>query len=513
MRLLGAGDNVVDRYRDLGCCFQAATRSTSPSRQAEQESRPPISGRSATSRRRGRPGRPRRGGVGVERLRIIDGPNAWADVTVVDGDRVFVGADATISAFRLDSEDLAYAATFDLIHTGDCSMLEDQVTDLATAAPLSFDFSIHRERDYLEPILPHLAVACFSASDQPEEVVLDLLADAVARGPRLALATRGTAPALLHDGRRTWRQPVTGRDVVDTLGAGDSFIGRFLVGVIGSEDPDVTLLRGRRCSRPYLWPLRSVRPRQPQSRRPRRRGGERRVLSRRRETSSPEEENVGIHPVAGRPVGRLLVLVALASVAIAACSSGSTPSPSGAASPAPSSGASAAASTGTLEGKITFLHKYADPRYALLRAVVAAYRGQPRRRDRGHRRDRPGREGQAACHGGVDTLPTSTSRGPATSRRSSSAATSPATSPATSAVSGRTASPRLPSRRTRTTASSGVPFTLDAKYIVYNNKLFTDNGVATPTTLEDLLAACDLQTRRDGPMAFGNQFGWPAIPS
>ncbi len=236
MRLLGAGDNVVDRYRDLGMLFPGGNTLNVAVAAVRA---------GAEAAYLGVLGNDRAGdivraalvaeGVGIERLRIADGPNAWADVTVVDGDRVFVGADATISRFELDAADLAFAATFDLVHTGDCSMIEDQVADLAAAAPLAFDFSIHRERDYLEPILPHLTVACFSASDQQEEAVLDLLADAVDRGPRLALATRGTAPALLYDGRRTWRQPVTGRDVVDTLGAGDSFIGRFLVGVIAGE--------------------------------------------------------------------------------------------------------------------------------------------------------------------------------------------------------------------------------------------------------------------------------------
>lgn len=242
MRLLGAGDNVVDRYRDLGMLFpggNALNVAVAAARAGADAAYLGVLGND-------RAGEVVRAalvaeGVGIERLRIVEGANAWADVTVVDGDRVFVGSDATISGFRLDAADLAYAATFDLVHTGDCGMLEGQVSDLAAAAPLAFDFSTHRNRGYLDPILPHLTVACFSASDQPEEAALDLLADAVARGPRLALATRGTAPALLYDGRRTWRQPVTGRDIVDTLGAGDSFIGRFLVGVIAGESPDVSL--------------------------------------------------------------------------------------------------------------------------------------------------------------------------------------------------------------------------------------------------------------------------------
>lgn len=59
----------------------------------------------------------------------------------------------------------------------------------------------------------------------------------------------------------------------------------------------------------------------------------------------------------------------------------------------------------------------------------------------------------------------------------------------------------------------GVPITLDAKYLVYNTKMFQDNGIAVPTTLEELLSACDAFKAKGvaDPIAFGNQFGWPAI--
>jgi sugar/nucleoside kinase (ribokinase family) len=242
MRFLGAGDNVVDRYHDLGTMFPggnalnvavAVARAGVPAAYigavgTDRAADVVLSGLRAED-------------VDVSRVRVEDGPNAYADVTLVDGDRVFIGSDHGVSRFVLDADDLAWAATFDLIHTGDCSMLEDQIADLAAAAPLAFDFSTHREPEYLAPILPHLAIACFSASDLDEDASLEILARAVAAGPRLALATRGTRPALLFDGRLTWRQPVVEGSVVDTLGAGDSFIGRFLVGVMRREDPAVTL--------------------------------------------------------------------------------------------------------------------------------------------------------------------------------------------------------------------------------------------------------------------------------
>ncbi len=242
MRLLCAGDNVVDRYHDLGLMFPGGNALNVAVAAVRAGAEASYLGAVGTDRA----GEVvlaalRAEGVDISRVRVVPGPNAYADVTLVEGDRVFLGSDIGVSRFVLGPDDLAWAGTFDLVHTGDCSMVEDQVAELARVAPVSFDFSIQRDPAYVEPLLPHLAIACFSASDLDEEATLDLLANTVARGPRFALATRGTAPALLHDGRRTWHQAVVSTSVVDTLGAGDSFIGRFLVGAVDVEDPAVTL--------------------------------------------------------------------------------------------------------------------------------------------------------------------------------------------------------------------------------------------------------------------------------
>ena len=242
MRLLGAGDNVVDRYQDLGLQFPGGNALNVAVAAARAGAEAAYVGAVGTDHA----GEIvlaalRSEGVDTSRVRVLHGPNAYADVTLVEGDRVFLGSDLGVSRFVLDPDDLAWAATFDLVHTGDCSMLEGQVAELARVAPVSFDFSIQRDPAYIEPLLPHLTIACFSATDLTEEAALDLLASAVDRGPRLALATRGIAPTLLRDGRRTWRQEVAPIQVVDTLGAGDSFIGRFLVGVAGGEDPAISL--------------------------------------------------------------------------------------------------------------------------------------------------------------------------------------------------------------------------------------------------------------------------------
>src|SRR5919198_977864 len=58
----------------------------------------------------------------------------------------------------------------------------------------------------------------------------------------------------------------------------------------------------------------------------------------------------------------------------------------------------------------------------------------------------------------------------------------------------------------------GVPISLDAKVFAYNTAMFKKNGISVPKTLDELLADCGkLKAAGVEPIAFGNQYGWPAI--
>ena len=221
-----------------------------------------------------------------------------------------------------------------------------------------------------------------------------------------------------------------------------------------------------------------------------------------------------------RPLAGLFALLAAASIVAAACSGGSSSAaPSSAASAAPTTAASeapaASPSAAALSGEISFLHKYSDPRYApYFDAVVAAYEAA-----------NPGVkiDVQAESDQGVkDKL-----RILAASKQlpdiyfswagdfSKKFVNGGLAKDLTSDVSGAWKDSFVPAALDAYTYDGklyGVPITLDAKYMAYNKKLFSDNGVAVPTTLEELLAACDtFKAKGIEPIAFGNQYGWPAI--
>lgn len=242
MQLAGVGDNVVDRYRDLGMMF--------PGGQALNVA--VLARRSGIETAYvGAVGDDRAGchvlgvlrdeHVDTSHVRVVGGPNAYADVGLRAGNREFLGGDAGVSKFRLSESDLAFLGQARLIHSSESSYLEDQLPSLAGVAPLSFDFSVRRDPGYLAPILPHVTVAAFSLADLDDDEALAWIERIHRAGPRLVVATRGAFDALLSDARRVWRQPAQRTQLIDTLGAGDAFIARVLVGVIREEPFDVSL--------------------------------------------------------------------------------------------------------------------------------------------------------------------------------------------------------------------------------------------------------------------------------
>lgn len=57
----------------------------------------------------------------------------------------------------------------------------------------------------------------------------------------------------------------------------------------------------------------------------------------------------------------------------------------------------------------------------------------------------------------------------------------------------------------------GVPINVDAKFMLYNKKIFADNGIEVPKTYGDFFAACQkLKEAGVEPIAFGNQYPWAA---
>ncbi|MEV7632757.1 PfkB family carbohydrate kinase [Microbacterium sp. NPDC089318] len=241
MKLLGFGDNIVDRFVDReieypgGNAVNVAVYARRLGAHAEYLG---VFG----DDERGRFLRASIEDAGVPTTRSIvrNGESGVSTLQVVDGERVFLGwngGGVTVrEPIELHDGREEYAGGFDVVHSSVYSRTESQLERLrAHDVLVSFDLSSEaefREGAYLDRIAPFADLVLLSCAGLAENDAFALLEDVVSRGAPLALGTRGTASALVTDGRVQRSAParlISEEDaIVDTMGCGDAFLAGFL---------------------------------------------------------------------------------------------------------------------------------------------------------------------------------------------------------------------------------------------------------------------------------------------
>lgn len=233
MRVIGVGDNTVDRYLHLELMFPGGNAVNVPvlaHRYGHQSSylgwlADDLHGMLVYDSIK-------KEGVDCSHCRIVPGKNAYCEIRLQHGDRVFGAYDEGVcDQIELNAEDYEFIAAHDLTHTSVYSFIDPYIERLAeVSTTLSFDFSQEWDEPYLRNILPHIDIAILSHPGATSAEYEELLQWAVSLGPQLVLITAGETGAMLFDGQTIYRQEIKEvEQVVDTLGAGDAFAARFMV--------------------------------------------------------------------------------------------------------------------------------------------------------------------------------------------------------------------------------------------------------------------------------------------
>lgn len=171
-------------------------------------------------------------GVGMKRCRKVYGDSAKPRVYLKDGDRVFAPGPRDscqhLFAIRIVPEDLELIRQFDVCHTSCYSNIEHELPALASVCRVSFDFSDKRDPDYIKRLCPFLTYAFFSGSDLKEDEIQLFMKEVYEAGAKIVGVTRGKLGSIFFDGDQFYEQGIKKVEVVDTMGAGDSFIAGFL---------------------------------------------------------------------------------------------------------------------------------------------------------------------------------------------------------------------------------------------------------------------------------------------
>lgn len=172
-------------------------------------------------------------GVDYTRSRKVYAPSAQPHVILVDGDRTFApGPRDTcqhLFSIKVTREDIEFIKDYDICITSCYSNLEHELPAISAVCKVAFDFSEHLDDDYLARTCPYLWYGFFSGAEKSGEECREILKKMHSLGCRICGATRGSLGQIFYDGNMFYDGVVEKVDqVVDTMGAGDSFIAGFL---------------------------------------------------------------------------------------------------------------------------------------------------------------------------------------------------------------------------------------------------------------------------------------------
>ncbi len=244
MRVLGFGDNIVDRFIDRRTSYPGGN-SVNFSVFARRLG--------AESAYLGVFGADRFGdllkesllaeSVDISHAVTREGPSGWTNIRLEAGERRFLdwnGGGITLTEpFRPSADDLDYMGRFDVVHSSVYSGIEEHLPAVRATVPrVSFDFSADDDRRtdaYLAAVCPSVDLGQFSCADLSDRESRDLLRTAVRHGAGSALATRGTEGALFlagdtfHQGGAEFVPPSS---IVDTMGCGDAYLTAFVLDLV-----------------------------------------------------------------------------------------------------------------------------------------------------------------------------------------------------------------------------------------------------------------------------------------
>jgi fructoselysine 6-kinase len=178
--------------------------------------------------------------VDIAGLQLRDGVTAFTELTSdATGDRI-MGLEefGACRGYRPTDRDFARLAQMRHVHLG---WLDDEGATkhllMSMGIPVSQDLAVNRGADGLD--------IAFASAGASRAAAQRLLTEALAQGAGLVVVTMGALGSLASDGTAHAEIGAKPTTVVDTLGAGDTFIASFLAARLAGRDLAQALAAGR----------------------------------------------------------------------------------------------------------------------------------------------------------------------------------------------------------------------------------------------------------------------------
>jgi fructoselysine 6-kinase len=171
--------------------------------------------------------------VNVSHCHVLDDVNTFTEIYLENGERSFGKIRRGASTrCEITNEDVDFILSHQVLHTGFYSRMEAFLSQYHDQIIISFDFSEYADEEYILNYIKYVDIA-FISSQTPESEDNEYRERTMKKyyelGPDVVILTKGNHGSYLFDGTLHYQPAIELDKVIDTLGAGDSFISRFIV--------------------------------------------------------------------------------------------------------------------------------------------------------------------------------------------------------------------------------------------------------------------------------------------
>lgn len=169
--------------------------------------------------------------VDVTCMHVRPGKTAIFKMDLNGNDRVHKEKiEGVMAEFALTGQDIAFILQHQAIHTNLSGRINEHLSYFRSQGiKVIYDFSTRTRKEIAGPVLPDTDYVFFSY-DREDDYIIDFMKWAYNQGPGLVVVTLGEHGSLAYDGETFHRGDIVKAEVVNTVGAGDSFCAGFMYG-------------------------------------------------------------------------------------------------------------------------------------------------------------------------------------------------------------------------------------------------------------------------------------------
>jgi len=176
-------------------------------------------------------------GVDISNVHELEGSTAITYVELVNGERIFGDYEEGVLAdFHLSDADISYIGKHDMMVTGLWGNVHGDLARIKeTGIPIAFDAATRPEDEAAKIALPSVDYFFFASDDGDTPALRERMMELQSQGPQIVVCTLGAQGSVAYDGKTFTSYGIVPCKVVDTMGAGDSYIAGFLKSILENK--------------------------------------------------------------------------------------------------------------------------------------------------------------------------------------------------------------------------------------------------------------------------------------